>query len=105
MPGTAVEHHQEVLGRHDLVFAKAKCAIKATVVGAAVIVSDVNGLGGAWFGTPKGPAAAEFLRHRMWAARAPTFAHWYRVRTVACDAGGRRSHAGRGPPAVARLRA
>jgi hypothetical protein len=37
---------QEVLGRYDLVFAKAKCAIEAMVVGAAVIVCDANGLGG-----------------------------------------------------------
>jgi hypothetical protein len=44
--GTAVEHPHEVLGRYDLVFAKAKCAIEAMVVGAAVIVCDANGLGG-----------------------------------------------------------
>jgi hypothetical protein len=44
--GTAVEHPEEVLGRYDLVFAKAKCAIEAMAVGTAVIVCDANGLGG-----------------------------------------------------------
>jgi hypothetical protein len=43
---TAVERPQDVLGAYDLVFAKAKCAIEAMAVGAAVVVCDANGLGG-----------------------------------------------------------
>ncbi len=37
---------QDVIGRYDLVFAKAKCALEAMASGCAVIVADFAGLGG-----------------------------------------------------------
>lgn len=37
---------EKLLGQYDLVFAKAKAAIEAMAVGAAVILCDANGLGG-----------------------------------------------------------
>lgn len=36
---------EEVLGRYDLVFAKARCAIEALAVGCAVVLCDTAGLG------------------------------------------------------------
>jgi hypothetical protein len=44
--GTAVDRPELVLPRYDLVFAKARCALEAMAVGAAVIVADASGLGG-----------------------------------------------------------
>lgn len=43
--GTATDHPEEILGQYDLVFAKARCAMEAMAVGAAVILSDEVGLG------------------------------------------------------------
>ena len=36
---------EKVLGRYDLVFAKARCALEAMAVGAAVVLCDTRGLG------------------------------------------------------------
>jgi hypothetical protein len=36
---------EQVLGQYDLVFAKARCAIEAMAVGAAVVLADTSGLG------------------------------------------------------------
>lgn len=36
---------EEVLGRYDLVFAKARCALEALAVGAAVVLCDTSGAG------------------------------------------------------------
>lgn len=44
--GTHVEAPESILGRYDVVFAKAKCAIEAMASGAAVIVCDTAGLSG-----------------------------------------------------------
>jgi hypothetical protein len=44
--GTAVDRPELVLPQYDLVFAKARCALEAMAVGAAVIVADYSGLGG-----------------------------------------------------------
>ena len=44
--GTAVDRPDLVLPQYDLVFAKARCALEAMAVGAAVIVADYAGLGG-----------------------------------------------------------
>jgi Glycosyltransferase Family 4 len=43
--GTGLARPEEVLGRYDLVFAKARCALEATAVGAAVILCDAAGCG------------------------------------------------------------
>ncbi len=43
--GTAVERPEELLGRYDLVFAKARCALEAMATGAAVVLCDTSGLG------------------------------------------------------------
>ena len=44
--GTAVARPELALPQYDLVFAKARCALEAMAVGAAVIVADYSGLGG-----------------------------------------------------------
>jgi hypothetical protein len=44
--GNSVEEPEAILGRYDLVFAKAKCALEAMACGAAVILCDARGLGG-----------------------------------------------------------
>jgi hypothetical protein len=44
--GTRVDHPEEVLPQYDLVFGKARCAIEAAVVGAAVIACDALGMSG-----------------------------------------------------------
>jgi hypothetical protein len=44
--GRPVDHPEELLPSYDLVFAKARCAIEALAVGAAVIVCDAQGLAG-----------------------------------------------------------
>ncbi|MEO8383374.1 MAG: glycosyltransferase [Acidobacteriota bacterium] len=44
--GTFTDHPEAFLGRYDLVFAKAKCALEAMACGAAVILCDVAGMGG-----------------------------------------------------------
>jgi hypothetical protein len=46
MTGTAVSDPQSILGRYDLAFAKAKCAIEAMACGLAVVLCDATGLGG-----------------------------------------------------------
>ncbi|BDI32627.1 hypothetical protein CCAX7_46780 [Capsulimonas corticalis] len=43
--GNAVLHPEDILGRYDLVFAKAKAAMEAMAVGAAVILCDFGGVG------------------------------------------------------------
>ncbi|HEY7678088.1 MAG TPA: glycosyltransferase family 4 protein, partial [Candidatus Methylomirabilis sp.] len=43
--GNVVARPEEVLGRYDLVFAKAKCALEALAVGAAVVLCDYRGAG------------------------------------------------------------
>jgi len=43
--GTATLHPEDALGRYDVVFAKARCALEAMAVGAAVILCDAAGLG------------------------------------------------------------
>jgi len=43
--GNLIETPENVLGRYDLVFAKARCAIEAMAVGAAVVLCDFRGLG------------------------------------------------------------
>lgn len=42
----SVARPEEWLGRYDLVFAKARCALEAMAIGAAVIVADAAGVGG-----------------------------------------------------------
>ena len=42
----ATDHPEEVLPRYDLVFGKARCALEAAAIGAAVIVCDARGLAG-----------------------------------------------------------
>ncbi|HEV7426471.1 MAG TPA: glycosyltransferase [Thermoanaerobaculia bacterium] len=44
--GTAVSDPQSILGRYDLAFAKAKCAIEAMACGLAVVLCDAAGVGG-----------------------------------------------------------
>jgi Glycosyltransferase Family 4 len=44
--GKAVEHPEEILAGYDLVFAKARCALEALAVGAAVIGCDEHGMSG-----------------------------------------------------------
>jgi len=44
--GGAIDKPEDVLPQYDLVFAKARCAIEALAVGAAVIVCDAQGLAG-----------------------------------------------------------
>lgn len=44
--GTFVDRPETLLGRYDLVFAKAKCALEAMACGSAVILCDVAGVGG-----------------------------------------------------------
>lgn len=44
--GRSLERPEEELSRHDLVFAKARCALEALATGAAVIVCDEQGLSG-----------------------------------------------------------
>jgi glycosyltransferase involved in cell wall biosynthesis len=46
MTGTAVSNPQSILGRYDLAFAKAKCAIEAMACGLAVVLCDATGVGG-----------------------------------------------------------
>ncbi len=46
LAGTAVDAPEAILGRYDLVFAKAKCALEAMACGAAVIVCDGAGMAG-----------------------------------------------------------
>jgi hypothetical protein len=43
--GQTCARPEEVLGRYDLVFAKARCALEALAVGTAVILCDLAGLG------------------------------------------------------------
>jgi hypothetical protein len=42
---TATAEPEKVLGEYDLVFAKARCALEALAVGAAVILCDASGVG------------------------------------------------------------
>ncbi|HEV7238168.1 MAG TPA: glycosyltransferase family 4 protein [Thermoanaerobaculia bacterium] len=44
--GNAVDHPEEVLERYDLVFGRARCAIEAAAMGAAVIGCDARGMSG-----------------------------------------------------------
>ncbi|HEV7488747.1 MAG TPA: glycosyltransferase [Thermoanaerobaculia bacterium] len=44
--GTAVTNPESLLGRYDLAFAKAKCAMEAMACGLAVILCSESGLGG-----------------------------------------------------------
>jgi hypothetical protein len=46
LAGTPVEAPERLLGRYDLIFARAKCALEGLASGAAVIVCDGFGLGG-----------------------------------------------------------
>jgi hypothetical protein len=46
MAGTAVEHPEKLLPQYDIVFAKARCALEAAAVGAAVVLCDSEGLAG-----------------------------------------------------------
>jgi hypothetical protein len=41
-----VKRPEEVIGRYDLVFAKARCALESMAVGAAVLLCDFRGVGG-----------------------------------------------------------
>ena len=43
--GNSLDRPEEVLGRYDLVFAKARAALEAMAVGAAVVLCDVAGAG------------------------------------------------------------
>ncbi len=43
--GNAIGRPEEVLGRYDIVFAKAKAAMEAMAVGAAVVLCDYSGVG------------------------------------------------------------
>ena len=43
--GTATDRPEELLPAYDLVFGKAKCALEAMAVGAAVVLCDFRGLG------------------------------------------------------------
>jgi len=44
--GNAVDHPEEILARYDLVFGRARCAIEAAAMGAAVIGCDARGMSG-----------------------------------------------------------
>lgn len=44
--GNAVSKPEELIGKYDIVFAKARCALEAMASGCAVIVTDYAGLGG-----------------------------------------------------------
>ena len=44
--GTATEHPESIIGRYDIAFAKAKCAMEAMASGVAVILCDAPGIGG-----------------------------------------------------------
>ena len=44
--GTSCSRPGEILGRYDVVFAKARCALEAMAVGSAVILCDISGFGG-----------------------------------------------------------
>lgn len=44
--GNATDHPEKILSQYDLVFAKARCALEAAAIGAAVIVCDADGLAG-----------------------------------------------------------
>jgi hypothetical protein len=46
MAGTAVSDPQSILGRYDLAFAKAKCAIEAMACALAVVLCDATAVGG-----------------------------------------------------------
>lgn len=77
--GRAAERPEELLGAYDLVFAKARCALEALSVGAAVILCDADGSGPLVttgelerlraynFGvrTLRNPASAEFLAREI----------------------------------------
>jgi len=43
--GRPIAAPEEILGRYDLVFAKARCALEAMATGAAVVLCDFSGLG------------------------------------------------------------
>src|SRR6185369_10855843 len=43
--GREVARPEEILGRYDVVFAKAKAALEAMAVGAAVVLCDLTGVG------------------------------------------------------------
>lgn len=43
--GASCQHPEELLGKYDLVFAKARCALEAAAVGAAVVLCDQRGAG------------------------------------------------------------
>jgi hypothetical protein len=43
--GTPADAPETILGRYDLVFGKARCAIEALAVGTAVVLCDAHGLG------------------------------------------------------------
>jgi hypothetical protein len=43
--GNVADRPEDLLGRYDLVFAKAKCALEALAVGAAVVLCDYRGAG------------------------------------------------------------
>ena len=43
--GRSLKHPEEALREYDLVFAKARCALEALAVGAAVVLCDFRGLG------------------------------------------------------------
>jgi glycosyltransferase involved in cell wall biosynthesis len=43
--GNSSSAPEQILGKYDLVFAKARCAIEAVAVGAAVVLADTSGLG------------------------------------------------------------
>lgn len=44
--GTPTDHPEEILLQYDLVFGKARCALEAAAIGAAVVVCDSDGLAG-----------------------------------------------------------
>ena len=44
--GRPVSNPEELLPQYDVVFAKARCALEAATVGAAVVLCDVQGVGG-----------------------------------------------------------
>jgi len=44
--GNTCERPEQILGRYDLVFGKARCALEALAVGTAVILCDFAGVGG-----------------------------------------------------------
>ncbi len=43
--GNSASAPEKILGQYDLVFAKARCALEAMAVGAAVVLADTSGLG------------------------------------------------------------